>query len=197
MDINEEVYRKLNQNQKQIIEMYLTARQFNNAVLEQEMIIIPSSSMGVVDGTVINWGGHKVTCRGDKSIVRIYPHIVTKAFACEVYLKLVLALQKEINLRKYGHNIFSLYKGTTEEFKLEFIETLTSNYGEKFNKEFIETELKNISNVFEEWRYIYEKTGVEKNVNIGFLNVLCKYLDRYSHRKIFEEFGYDVDRNMR
>lgn len=193
---NEMTYKNLSPKEKQIIEMYLTARQFKNAIAEEEIVMMPSKAFNNREG-IIDWGGTKVTVRGDKTFIRIYPYIVDKSFACEVYLKLLLLLEKDFNCKKIGHNIFKLYSKTSDALKNDFIEAFKYKYGAKANEEFLQNEIKNISNVFVDWRYIYEKTGIEKSVNIGFLNAFCNCLDRYAQLKILEKLHYDVDKNMR
>lgn len=193
---NEKIYKSLSPKEKQIVEMYLTARQFNNAVLEEEILIMPSSAFGNKEG-IFKWGETKITVRGDKTIVKAYPYVVDKSFACEVYLKLLILLDRDFNCKKIGHNIFKLYSKTNDTFKADFLKVFKCKYGEKADEIFLQNEIRNISNVFVEWRYIYEKTDLEKRVNIGFLNAFCNYLDRYAQRKILEKLEYDVDKNMR
>ena len=60
---------------EKIVEMYITARQFKNAVLDEEMIILPSG-FGFGNGSILKWGGTKITFRGEKRIMRIFPFVV-------------------------------------------------------------------------------------------------------------------------
>lgn len=199
-DKNEKVYKNLSSKGKKIVEMYITARQFKNAVLEEEMIILPSGPNNIKDGSILEWGETKVTFRGNKSIIRIYPFIVNKAFACEVYLKLLL-VEDDFNfkiLKKYElHDILKLYENTEDIFKQVFFKVFNNKYGKKASKEFLEKEITNIADTFKKWRYIYEKTNQENVVNSGFLNSSCDFLDRYSQQMIFTKYNYDVDKNMR
>lgn len=184
---------------EKIVEMYITARQFKNAVLDEEMIILPSG-FGFGNGSILKWGGTKITFRGEKRIMRIFPFVVNKAFACEVYLKILLDVANfDIrNLKKYElHNLLNLYKSTDENFKHSFMEYFTSNFGDQVNNEFLERKLKNISDVFVKWRYIYENSHNEMKVNYGFLNQFCVFLDRYSQKIILSKYNYDVDEDMR
>ena len=197
---NKNVYENLEPKTKNLIDMYITARQFKNAVLEEEMIILPAKQNGMIDGTILKWGGAKITFKGDKQITRIYPFIVNKAFACEVYLKLVLIVD-DFDFMKIKrselHELLKLYENTTEKFKEDFFRFFLINYGKKANKEFLENEIKNISNVFKKWRYIYEQNGKENIVNNGFLNIFCDYLDKYSQKLILDKYNYDVSKDMR
>lgn len=190
-------YKQLSPKGKQVVEMYITARQFKNAVLEEEMIILPTKILNAKEGTTLQWGSTKITLRGEKSIVRIYPFIVNKAFACEVYLKLILA-EDDFDFKSLKiHNILKLFKNTSEKFKRYFYEFFQTEYGEKADETFLKSEITKISNVFQEWRYIYERTNEENLVNYGFLNAFCDFLDKYSQQLISEQYSYDVSKNMR
>ncbi len=193
-------YKKLDPKGKKLVEMYITARQFKNAILEEEMIILPAQQNNIKDNTVIEWGGTKVSFRGDKMISRIYPFIVNKSFACEVYLKLLLVdIDFNFNtLKNYElHNLFKLYKNTDDYLKTVLFSFFYKKYGEQANKQFIEKEISNISNVFKDWRYIYERVNEENIVNSGFLSTFCGFLDRYAQQLIKSKYDYNVDENMR
>lgn len=198
--INFNEYEKLNPKSKELVEMYITARQFKNAILEEEMIILPAKQNNIRDGTILKWGASKITFRGEKSFIRIYPFIVNKSFACEVYLKLLLK-EDNFNFKKLKsyelHNILKLYENTNAIFKKDCLEFFNSKYGKKINKDFLEKEIMNISDAFKRWRYIYEKFNEENIVNNGFLNEFCDFLDRYSQKMILRKYNYDVDTNMR
>lgn len=193
-------YKKLDPKGKKLVEMYITARQFKNAILEEEMIILPAQQNNIKDNTVIEWGGTKISFRGDKMISRIYPFIVNKSFACEVYLKLLLVdIDFNFNtLKNYElHNLFKLYKNTDDYLKIVLFSFFYKKYGEQANKQFIEKEISNISNVFKDWRYIYERVNEENIVNSGFLSTFCGFLDRYAQQLIKSKYDYNVDENMR
>lgn len=193
-------YKKLDPKGKKLVEMYITARQFKNAILEEEMMILPAQQNNIKDNTVIEWGGTKVSFCGDKMISRIYPFIVNKSFACEVYLKLLLVdIDFNFNtLKNYElHNLFKLYKNTDDYLKTVLFSFFYKKYGEQANKQFIEKEISNISNVFKDWRYIYERVNEENIVNSGFLSTFCGFLDRYAQQLIKSKYDYNVDENMR
>lgn len=194
---NEDVYKELDDFAKSLIEMYITARQFKNAVRDDEIIIFPSQNN---NNSVLNWDGTKVKFSGNETIIRIYPFIVNKAFSCEVYLKLLLKNYKfDINsLKNYErHNLFKLYENTTTEFKEEMFDYFFKIYGKDANKEFIEKQIYNISDVFKHWRYIYEHVNEFNEVNNGFLNIFCNYLDNYCIKTIYKKYNYNVKQNMR
>lgn len=194
---NEDIYKDLDDFAKLLIEMYITARQFKNAVKDDEMIILPSTNN---TNSVLNWGGTKVKFCGNETIIRIYPFIVNKAFSCEVYLKLLL---KTYNFDIYSlkhyerHNLFILYQNATAEFKEDMLNYFSKTYGEEVNKEFIENQIHNISNAFKHWRYIYDHVNEFNEINNGFLNIFCNYLDDYCIKTIYEKYNYDVKQNMR
>lgn len=192
--------KNLSSKGEKIVGMYITARQFKNAVLEEEMIILPAKQNNIKDGSVLKWGGAQITFRGNKSITRIFPFIVNKSFACEVYLKLLL-VERDFNFKKLKkhelHNLLKLYENTDNDFKQILFNVFNSKCGEKLSKEFIEMEIMKISNVFKEWRYIYERINEESIVFHGFLNEFCEFLDRYTQQMIFNKYHYDVDKDMR
>lgn len=189
---------KVNFNTQKTIVMYVTARQFKNAILEEEMIVIPNY-FNVEEGSVLEWGSTKMTVKGNKCISKVFPFVVNKAFACEVYLKLLL-IESNYDLKKLKrgekHNIFKLYEKNNSNLK-EYIENEFLIFGESANKEYVEKEIKDISNVFIQWRYIYEKLNEENVVNYGFLNMFCELLDKYSQEVIMKNYNYDVTKDMR
>lgn len=76
-------------------------------------------------------GECKIKFCGNKRIIRIFPFIVNKFFSCEVYLKLLLKIFNfDINsFKKYErHNLFTLYKNTTIEFKEDMLNYFAKAY---------------------------------------------------------------------
>lgn len=196
MDANDK-YESLSKEAKQLVEMYLVGRQFKNAILEDEIIVLPN---GTNNGNVFSWGTTKITLRGNQYLVRVFPFVVNKAFACEVYLKLLLTHQGfDLKTLKQSerHNLFVLFKNTNNDFKIKFYSYFISEYSEKANEDFLNKEIEKIANVFIKWRYIYENIEEAKAVNYGFLNAFCEYLNNLCKQMILEEFNYDVSKNMR
>ena len=196
MDANDK-YESLSKEAKQLVEMYLVGRQFKNAILEEEIIVLPN---GTNNGNVLSWGTTKITLRGNQYLVRVFPFVVNKAFACEVYLKLLLTHQEfDLKTLKQSerHNLFVLFKNTNNEFKVNFYSYFSSEFIEKANEDFLNKEIEKIANVFIKWRYIYENIEEAKAVNYGFLNAFCEYLNDLCKQMILEEFNYDVSKNMR
>lgn len=196
MDANDK-YESLSKEAKQLVEMYLVGRQFKNAILEEEIIVLPN---GTNNGNVLSWGTTKITLRGNQYLVRVFPFVVNKAFACEVYLKLLLTHQEfDLKTLKQSerHNLFVLFKNTNNEFKVNFYSYFSSEFSEKANEDFLNKEIEKIANVFIKWRYIYENIEEAKAVNYGFLNAFCEYLNDLCKQMILEEFNYDVSKNMR
>lgn len=190
-------YSLLSAEGKKLVEMYLVGRQFKNAILEEEMIVLPN---GTNSSTVLTCGSSKITFRGNQKLLRIFPFIVNKAFACEVFLKLLLS-QRGFDLqtlkRQERHNLFVLYKNTDAVFKQDFYCYFASKFGKSATVDFLENEIEHISNVFVKWRYIYEHIEETNSVNYGFLNAFCDYLNELCQKMILEEFNYDVSKNMR
>lgn len=179
--------------------MYLTARQFKNAIDKNEMFLIPAKKNNVEENTVLVLGGtFTLTARGNKIMTRILPFLVNKSFACEVYLKLIL-LEENVNfnilLKNYEkHNLFKLYNLTNVK---EDCKNYLKNYDKKLSDDYINDEIKKISNVFMEWRYIYEHFNQENIVNSDFLNIFCEFLDEYSIKLIQDVYNYDVTKDIR
>lgn len=195
---NNEQNKDLNNNCKRIVEMYITARQFKNAVNDNEMVIVPANQKGLLENNIIGVGNcFKITARGDKIVTKFFPFIVNKAFACEVYLKLILK-EDGFDINKLDsrdrHKLDVLYKKTNASFKEYIIKTFSKVYGSKIN---LEIEIKKISNVFTKWRYIYEYVDKVNTVNYGFLNVFCEILDRYAYQLIKAKYNYNVDEDIR
>ena len=97
------------------------------------------------------------------------PAIVNAAFACEVFLKLLLHFS-QIKIVK-NHFLYDLFEILPVEIKQEVITHTINKYGtweDIWNQEYI----CQISKAFMEWRYIYEydwsKSSMKK-IEIGFL----------------------------
>ena len=209
-------YDKLNNDAKNRIIMYTTARQFKNAVPMEEMLIFPSKlgnwtnyfkislngidysefikNYGVKDNSTINLNGIPlITARGDNVINKQIAFIVNKAFACELYLKLIL-LENNINfydLRgKDRHLLYKLYSKLDNNFKTSLNSHMKSkgfnNIDEKINK---------ISNAFIDWRYIFESYEKIASLDFLFLNEFCCYLDIEAKKVIYKNYEYNVTRD--
>lgn len=152
---------------KKIKSMYSTARQFKNAVLINEII------------------EHKQ----NKHINKIFPFIVNKSFACEVYLKTINKIEEKKD--KKIHNLIDLAKmtGINDYFKQYLKKTCP-----KLTEKEIDNSLLNISNAFEEWRYIYEKRDIK--VMYGFLNSYCEFLDMFCKQLMLNKLNIDVDKEL-
>lgn len=199
MDSNEKIYETLEDSSKKRIIMYLTARQFKNAVLIEEMIIVPAKKNNLPENTTLCLGNGllKLTARGDKVISKHYPFLVNKAFACEVYLKLLL-LEYNINFKdlkgRNGHNLLKLYEKTPLDFKNSLLKYVSSR-GTLTNESLIK-KLESVSEVFTEWRYIYEKFD-EISTDFLFLDTFCNFLDESCKKEILKKYNYNVDLDIR
>lgn len=162
-------FKNLDKETKKIINMYTTARQFKNAINKDEKLAIK-------DGMFIN---------------KIYPYIVTKSFACEIYLKIIILYNNDT----YGkiHALKDLYKKSKicKDFEKYILENAKKNNID-YNKEKIDENLDCISNAFVQWRYVFESE--ELNIPEGFLNVFCEYLDNVCINKILEKT--DINMNL-
>lgn len=189
--------KKLNANLEKKILMYITARQFKNAIPIEEMMIIPALKNGFAENTILCFGDTvSFTARGNKIICKHFPFLVNKAFACEVYLKFLL-IEYNINISdlkgKEGHNLLKLYKKLPRELQENFLNSMY-NKGILSEDQLVK-ELQNISQTFVEWRYIYEKN--EHSTNYGFLNYFCNFLDGLCDNILLERYNYNVSLDMR
>ena len=189
-----------------VINMYTVARQFKNAVLINEMISLPDNINGLnikLLGGQMNF--HVFSTNGNKMKMKIYPFLVNKAFACEIYLKLILEYENE-NLNELykikkikgsdKHNLLillNLIRLNIKEFIVSNITKNIPNYD--INVSILDEKIKCISSVFYDWRYIYEKGS--KSVDFVFLNFFCDLLDAYTKNLIYASYNYDVDKDMR
>ncbi len=179
------------ENSKEVL-MYVAARQFKRAIDKDEMIIIPKNKNMILDNSIINFGIFTATVRGNEFISKIYPFIVNKSFACELYLKTILKMNgQQIPRGNRGHMLNELFNEVCEKEKL--LENISKSF--RMKKDLITEEINGISKAFEEWRYIYEKD--ENQLNYGFLNGFCDFLDDYVKNKILNERGYDVTKDCR
>lgn len=197
---NEISFKKLNKEQQDIILMYINARQFKNAILIDEMVIVPSKRNGLSENSKIiaNNGQLTITARGDKFISKSFPFIVNKAFACEVYLKLILIMKNinwdDLKKNKKGHDLFALYKKTPQELKKEVLFFFQDK--QKINNQELENKVKNISNAFIDWRYSYENYET-KSTDFVFLDNFCDYLDKHVIELINKMYNYNVSIDIR
>lgn len=216
--INSITLDSLNKEAKDRILMYTTARQFKNAVPLEEMFIIPSKignwvnyckitlnnikledfiiRYGLKDNSPVQLNNQAMlTARGDKIISKQSPFIVNKSFACEVYLKLIL-LENNIDFKDLkginGHKLWKLYSKTKSSFKKELQEYMLPK---GFNN--IDEKIKNISEAFINWRYIYQKYEIIDSLDFIFLDELCSYLDEQSKQLILKNYSYDVSKDIR
>lgn len=189
-----------------VINMYTVARQFKNAVLINEMISLPDNINGLnIKSLGEQMNFHVFSTNGNKMKMKIYPFLVNKAFACEIYLKLILEYENEnlnelYKIRKIKgsdkHNLLillNLIRLNIKEFIVSNITKNIPNYD--INVSILDEKIKCISNVFNDWRYIYEKKS--GSVDFTFLNCFCDFLDFYTKKLIYISYNYDVDKDAR
>lgn len=163
-------YDDLKVEDKNLIRMYTTARQFRNAILPKEYLIISA-------GKVRN---------------RTIPYVVNRSFSCEIYLKLVLCFQGKTH--KKMHSIIDLLevsalKDSFASYILDGVSTADTHY----SKEQLDVDLQSISDAFVNVRYVYEHDDL--HVAVGCLEILNDYLDDYCRRLILEKFGIDMSQH--
>ena len=113
------------------------------------------------------------------------PIIINAAFSCELFLKLLLHI-KCIRYKK-THDLKILFELLPEDLKNKVKYCCVKRYGQWLDYCNLEY-LKNISNVFSDWRYNYEhdwsKSAVMK-VELGFL-IAFKDALKVQFKDIFE-----------
>lgn len=99
----------------------------------------------------------------------ITPAVVNAAFACEVFLKLLLH-DAGVKIRK-SHRLEDLFNRLPDDIQKELTMRTIAKYG-KWENVFRQKYISEISDAFQEWRYIYEndwsKSAV-KHIEVGFL----------------------------
>lgn len=197
-------YKKLNSKEKEIVEMYITARQFKNAILINEMVTLPNNVNGELTKKLgKNLGFDIFETKGNRIQNKIYPFLVNKAFACEVYLKLILKIEhtdldelvnSKVIRRNEKHSLFSLLN----LIHYDLIGLIVNSYNNEVTKKDIEEEIKKIADAFMKWRYIYEYLNNQDNiVNYVFLDKFCETLNIYTKTIIKSELNYDVNNDIR
>lgn len=167
----------LSAKEKFIVSMYTTARQFNHAISDDE-----------VSNCKIIWNAM------NKNILKIYPYIVNKAFACELFLKLIIKYENfEDDIR--CHHLKKLFEKSKIEkaFKQYISDTVktTSDYTYTLTRMY--KDLESISNAFVEWRYIYELNEAYSKVDL--LRVLSTFLEKYCKDLIATNYNIDTDKS--
>lgn len=111
------------------------------------------------------------------------PAVVNSAFACEIFLKLLLEMEQIKIKRK--HQLKGLFDQLPEKVKTDIQQSTTQKYG-AWTDVFGCDLLKQISNAFVEWRYNYEhdfgKDGtikIELDFLVAFRNALREKCNRY------------------
>lgn len=134
-------------------------------------------------------------------ITLLVPCVVNGAFACELYIKGLLALQGDVIT---GHDLTKLFGKLSACAR----EDLKNSVGQKFtnSKDAFESYLNGIANAFKDWRYLYEgqstsidsidnETGIvnasivfsnKSRVNPEFLEIFISCLHDLSSKLIDE-----------
>ena len=200
MDNNTKVFEKMSNENKKIIQMYLTARQFKNSIFEDEIFILPISKNNNKCGKIKIDNLTTLYFNGNKYVTRIIPYIVNKSFACELYLKLILALFN-INYNdlqtRMKHSLFELYNKLPSNSKNIIFNLYLKGSNQSNSIDFFENEIKKIEYVFMNWRYIHETIDRENTIDSGFLTWFSDVLDKYAIYLIKFELQYDVNLDIR
>ncbi len=108
----------------------------------------------------------------------ILASICNKLFACELFLKSIIIINK--NFLQKGHKISYLIKesGIEEILEKELV---------KYN---LKNEIAKIDNAFQIWQYSYEYDNL--TINSGFLNDLCQSLEKICRQEIQKNYQLNM-----
>jgi hypothetical protein len=100
----------------------------------------------------------------------VFPDVVLTAFACEIAIKGIYNCEYKHNLK--SHDLLYLFNKLDEATRKEIKQGINE----------FDSLLEQNKDIFNEWRYIYEKEG-KKHVGIqfldNFLKALCQKSDSY------------------
>ena len=99
------------------------------------------------------------------------PGIINSAFACEVFMKAILAFG-DIKVPK-THKLGELYEALSDGLKDWIKQVVSGGYRDMWTNVWGIDYLDEVSNAFVEWRYNYEHDWHESStmhINIGFFN---------------------------
>lgn len=187
---NEEIYSNLPKENKKLIQMYFAAQQFKNAIEIDEIVTIPAKRIGLPENSILEFKGvANIQCKGDKMVIKAFPFVVNKSFACEIYLKLLLCINGE-EIAKV-HTLGSLFSKLDNSNQCKIIDKI---YGKHEDEQIVEFKLnlEQVSDAFEKWRYIYEECDKKNIIGHGFLNIFCDALNEFCANSIKEKYNYDV-----
>ena len=95
--------------------------------------------------------------------VLLVPAVVSTAFAVELYFKAIITLE---NGNAWGHDLSALFKHLSAKSQAAFIAGL------QLDQVVFEQNIGNTSDVFREWRYIFEQQSA--NLDFSFLTKLAQ-----------------------
>lgn len=113
--------------------------------------------------------------------------IVNSAFSCEVFIKSLLVHHGKTVEEIHGHELYKLwakYKELDIEGASNVEQTVKNVFNSKNDNMFDEC-LKNISDAFFKWRYIYEKHGA--TIHIQFLRIFREALRTFCCEKFYNK----------
>lgn len=111
--------------------------------------------------------------------------IVNSAFACEIFIKSLLVYHGFMIEEIKGHKLMELWEKLKQK-DIELADSVEKKMEEVFcsNNDFSFSDLlENISNAFEYWRYIYEKSG--GTIYINFLRIFRDLLRNVCCEKLY------------
>lgn len=118
--------------------------------------------------------------------------IVNSAFLCEVFIKSLLVHHGKTVEEIHGHELYKLwakYKELDIEGASNVEQTVKNVFNSKNDNKFDEC-LKNISDAFFKWRYIYEKHGA--TIHIQFLRIFREELRTFVVKNFITKLGVSI-----
>lgn len=113
--------------------------------------------------------------------------IVNSAFACEIFIKALLIYYGNTVDEIHGHELYKLW-AKYKEIDIgcaSNVEQTVKNIFNSKNANMFDECLRNISNAFYEWRYIYEKHGA--TIHIQFLRIFREALREFCCEKFYNK----------
>ncbi len=102
----------------------------------------------------------------------VVPRAVIAAIACEIYLKALIYCQGTAPQPKRGHNLFDLYKKLNQEDK----EWCEKEFNKWIGNSDLITELREHSEIFTDFRYMYEIGWIHNDLNHVRVGTLTKFM---------------------
>jgi len=153
--------------------------------MRQQFVGVSSNSIDLVEmfTTANSFFNSAIYCsKAENSFYKGFdtPVIVNLAFACEIYIKMLLIFENNKTMR--SHDLFELFQKLSDD-KQKNINNRMLQLGYKQNNGMEMNELYCLAKSFEQWRYRYEYSIL--NCNMGYLTTFATVLRDQCSEDIF------------